>query len=136
MIGHFKYATVSTILVSVTLFVLDQVLGDASPGLWCEGSGPGARPNLEETIDGASDELLARRRGQDEEISVTVGGSLALCSQPLKGGAAVALDGSSLASLLPGAIATGGKPNVDTVGDSRFEDLAQRAPSELRHPTI
>ena len=112
------------------------MLGDASPGLWCEGCAPGAGPNLEETIDGASDELLARRRGQDEQISVAVSRSLALCGQALKGGAAVALDGSCLASLLPGTIASGGTPNVDTVGDSWFEDLTHRAPSELRQSTI
>lgn len=117
--------------VSVALSVLDQVLGQAPPCPGPEGSAPGARPDLEVSVERAGDELLARPLGQHKQVSVAESGHLAHGGQTLQGGPAVALDGGRLASLLARAVAAPGTPDVDAVSDSGVEDLAHGALAEL-----
>ena len=81
------------LLGGLALGVPDLVFGKALPGSGGKGSPFGAGPDLEESVEGASDKFPAGVSGQGEEISVVEPGAEAVVDQLVKRAPAVRLDG-------------------------------------------
>ena len=72
------------LLGGLALGVPDLVFGKALSGSWGKGCPFGARPDLEETVEGASDKFPAGVSGQGEEIPVVEPGAEAIVDQLVK----------------------------------------------------